>query len=83
MTHVWALAALWLGLALIATLFSIWLGVATALSEIVVGTIAQLIIGVALGGALLKAAFLNGPYARWMAGTLALTKKNAEAYRPR
>ena len=38
MTHVWAVAALWLGLALIATLFSIWLGVATALSEIVVGT---------------------------------------------
>lgn len=53
MTAIWAQAALWLGLALIATLLSIWLKVATALSEIVVGTIAQLIIGAALGGALL------------------------------
>lgn len=72
MTHVWALAALWLGLALIATLFSIWLGVATALSEIVVGTIAQLIIGVALGGAILGTqeswiTFLSG------AGAIVLT----------
>lgn len=53
MTEIWTQAALWLGLALLATLFSIWLRVATALSEIVVGTIAQLFIGAALGGALL------------------------------
>jgi glutathione-regulated potassium-efflux system ancillary protein KefC len=53
MTEIWAQAALWLGLALLATLISIWLRVATALSEIVVGTIAQLIIGVVFGGALL------------------------------
>ena len=53
MTHFWALAALWLGLALVATLLSIWLKVATALSEIVVGTIAQLIIGAVIGGAVL------------------------------
>ena len=53
MTEIWGQAALWLGLALVATLVSIWLRVATALSEIVVGTIAQLIIGAALGGALL------------------------------
>jgi glutathione-regulated potassium-efflux system ancillary protein KefC len=53
MTHYWALAALWLGLALIATLVSIWLRIATALSEIVVGTIAQLIIGALVGGAVL------------------------------
>ena len=45
MAGVWALAALWLGLALIASLISIWLRISTALSEIVVGTIAQLIIG--------------------------------------
>jgi hypothetical protein len=38
-------------------------------------------LGVALGGALLKAAFLNGPYAQWMKGTLALTKKNVEAWK--
>src|ERR1700689_5355044 len=53
MTGVWALAALWLGLALIASLISIWLRVSTALSEIVVGTIAQLIIGAAVGAAVL------------------------------
>ena len=53
MTGVWTLAALWLGLALIASLLSIWLGDATALSEIVVGTIAQLIIGAVIGSAVL------------------------------
>jgi glutathione-regulated potassium-efflux system ancillary protein KefC len=53
MTGVWVLAALWLSLALIASLTSIWFGISTALSEIVVGTIAQLIIGAAIGGAVL------------------------------
>ena len=53
MTDVWARAALWLGLALVATLLSIRLRVATALSEIVVGTVAQLLIGVTVGHALL------------------------------
>ena len=53
MTEIWTLAALWLGLALIATLLSIWLKVATALSEIVVGTIAQLVIGALIGAAIL------------------------------
>src|SRR6202045_515033 len=53
MTAVWGLAALWLGLALIASLLSIWFRISTALSEIVVGTIAQLIIGAAIGSAVL------------------------------
>src|SRR3984893_1856678 len=53
MTSVWALAALWLGLALIASLLSIWVRISTALSEIVVGTIAQLIIGAVIGQAVL------------------------------
>ncbi len=53
MTSVWALAALWLGLALIASLLSIWFRISTALSEIVVGTITQLIIGAAIGSAIL------------------------------
>ena len=53
MTMTWTMAALWLGLALLATLLSIWLRVATALSEIVVGTIAQLAIGAMIGGTLL------------------------------
>src|SRR5665213_2890923 len=72
MTHVWALAALWLGLALVATLISIWLRVATALSEIVVGTIAQVIIGAVIGAAVLGTGeswitFLSG------AGAIVLT----------
>src|SRR5262252_10765898 len=53
MTNVWALAALWVGLALIASLISIWLRISTALSEIVVGTIAQLVIGAVVGSAML------------------------------
>jgi glutathione-regulated potassium-efflux system ancillary protein KefC len=65
MTGIWALAALWLGLALLATLLSIWLRVSTALSEIVVGTIAQLLIGAAIGSTILGTneswiAFLSG-----------------------
>jgi Kef-type K+ transport system membrane component KefB len=53
MTDIYALAALWLGLALAATLLSIWLRIATAMSEIVVGTVAQLAIGALVGGAVL------------------------------
>jgi glutathione-regulated potassium-efflux system ancillary protein KefC len=53
MTEIWAQASLWLTLALLASLLSIWLRVATALSEIVVGTIAQLFIGALLGSAIL------------------------------
>ena len=53
MTEIYSLATLWLGLALIATLLSIWLRMATAMSEIIVGTVAQLIIGAALGAAAL------------------------------
>ncbi|MBI1847363.1 MAG: cation:proton antiporter [Candidatus Rokubacteria bacterium] len=49
MENVWFLAAVWVGLALIATLLAIWFKVSTALSEIIVGTIAQLIIGALVG----------------------------------
>ncbi len=68
MTEVWALASLWLGLALIATLLSIWFRIATALSEIVVGTVAQLIIGAVLA-ATLKA---NEPWIQFLSGTGAI-----------
>lgn len=68
MYEVWGLAALWLGLALIATLLSIWLRIATALSEIVVGTVAQLAIG-ALFGATLSA---NEPWIKFLSGTGAI-----------
>jgi Kef-type K+ transport system membrane component KefB len=53
MTDIYALAALWLGLALAATLLSFWLRIATSMSEIVVGTVAQLAIGAFVGGAAL------------------------------
>ena len=43
MQQVWFRAALWLILALMATLLSIWFRIATVLSGIVVGTVAQLI----------------------------------------
>ena len=69
MTHAWSLAALWLGLALIATLLSIWLGVATALSEIVVGTVAQLLIGAFVGKALLGT---SEPWITFLSGTGAI-----------
>jgi len=49
MQNVWAQASLWVGLALIATLLAIWFKISTALTEIVVGTVAQLIIGALVG----------------------------------
>jgi len=52
-TEIYTLATLWLGLALLATLLSIWLRIATAMSEIIVGTVAQLIIGAAIGASAL------------------------------
>jgi glutathione-regulated potassium-efflux system ancillary protein KefC len=55
MGNVWVLAAVWIGLALIATLLAIWFRISTALTEIVVGTLAQLIIGSVLGAGALGA----------------------------
>jgi glutathione-regulated potassium-efflux system ancillary protein KefC len=49
MQNVWALASLWVGLALLATLLAIWFKISTALTEIVVGTVAQLFIGALVG----------------------------------
>jgi len=51
MTDIYALAALWIALALAAALASIRLRVATALSEIVVGTLAGAVLGTAVLGA--------------------------------
>src|ERR1022692_3685029 len=55
MEQVWFSAALWLVLALVATMLSIWFRISTALSEIVVGTVAQLIIGALIGTEVLGA----------------------------
>jgi len=68
MQQVWGMAALWLGLALIATLLSIWLRIATALSEIVVGTVAQLVIGALIGTTLGS----GEPWIMFLSGTGAI-----------
>lgn len=44
MTEVWILASVWIALALVSTFISVWLGIATALSEILVGIVAQALI---------------------------------------
>jgi Kef-type K+ transport system membrane component KefB len=69
MTETWTLAALWLGLALLATLASLWLRVAAALSEIVVGMIAQMAIGAVVGTSALGA---DEPWIRFLSGTGAI-----------
>ena len=69
MANAWALSALWVGLALVATLLAIWFKVSTALSEIVVGTVAQLVIGVMLGTSGLQG---NTQWITFLAGTGAI-----------
>lgn len=69
MTSTWGLAALWLGLALVATLVAIWLRISTALSEIVVGTVAQLVLGAAIGTGALGA---KAPWITFLSGTGAI-----------
>jgi glutathione-regulated potassium-efflux system ancillary protein KefC len=69
MMNTWVLSALWVGLALLATLIAIWFRMSTALSEIVVGTVAQLIIGAAFAhGGLLG----NTEWITFLAGTGAI-----------
>jgi Kef-type K+ transport system membrane component KefB len=69
MDQVWFVAALWLFLALLAVLFANWLRISTALSEIVVGTVAQLAIGALAGGEALGA---KAPWITFLAGTGAI-----------
>ena len=69
MERVWFSAALWLILALIATLLSIWFRISTALSEIVVGTVAQLMIGALIGTEVLGA---KSAWVGFLAGTGAI-----------
>ncbi len=67
--QVWFLAALWLALALVATLLAIWFRISTALSEIVVGTVAQLIIGALAGSGAIGS---TAPWITFLAGTGAI-----------
>jgi Kef-type K+ transport system membrane component KefB len=69
MEQVWFAAALWLVLALVATLLSIWFRVATALSEITVGVVAQLVIGGLVGAEALGA---KSGWITFLAGTGAI-----------
>jgi len=69
MENVWVLAAVWVGLALIATLLAIWLKISTALTEIVVGTVAQLVIGAVAGSTSLGA---RSDWVSFLAGTGAI-----------
>jgi glutathione-regulated potassium-efflux system ancillary protein KefC len=69
MQNVWILASLWVGLALVATLLAIWFKISTALTEIVVGTVAQLIFGafIVQGGLAAKSEWIS-----FLAGTGAI-----------
>ena len=69
MTEIWTQAALWAGLALLASLLAIGLRVATALSEIAVGTMAQLLLGITVGAVLLDP---NAVWVKFLAGTGAI-----------
>ena len=69
MDQVWFVAALWLLLALVAVLIANWLKISTALSEIVVGTVAQLAIGALAGSQVLGA---TAPWITFLAGTGAI-----------
>jgi Kef-type K+ transport system membrane component KefB len=69
MENIWGLAALWVGLALAATLLAIWLKISTALTEIVVGTVAQLAVGALAGAAGLGA---KAGWITFLAGTGAI-----------
>jgi Kef-type K+ transport system membrane component KefB len=69
MDQVWFVAALWLLPALVAVLAANWLRISTALSEIVVGTVAQLVIGALVGGSALRA---KAEWITFLAGTGAI-----------
>src|SRR5580704_19701764 len=69
MGQVWFVAALWLLLALVAVLAANWLRISTALSEIVVGTVAQLVIGAIAGSSALGA---KAEWITFLAGTGAI-----------
>jgi glutathione-regulated potassium-efflux system ancillary protein KefC len=66
MDRIWFVAALWLLLALVAVLVANWLRISTALSEIVVGTVAQLVIGALAGSSALGA---KAEWVTFLAGT--------------
>lgn len=69
METVWFLTATWVGLALLAALLAIRLGISTALAEITVGTLAQFLITLAWGPDALGA---SAPWITFLAGSGAI-----------
>lgn len=69
MNQIILLVTLWVGLALIATVLAAWLKIATALSEIIVGIVAQLILATWLHTNLLNA---DAVWIQFLAGTGAI-----------
>lgn len=69
MTNILALGTLWLGLALIASLITIWVRIPTALSEVMVGTLAQFILGTLMGSVALDA---SEPWVKFLRSTGAI-----------
>jgi Kef-type K+ transport system membrane component KefB len=69
MEQVWFVAALWLFLALVAVLAADWLRISTARSEIVIGTVAQVVIGAVAGSNALGA---KAEWITFLAGTGAI-----------
>ncbi len=65
MTEVWALAAFWLALALIAGVMAMRYRISSAMSEVVVGTIAQLIFGATIGAGFLGVDEVLGQIPIW------------------
>jgi len=87
MDRIWFTAALWLALALLATLMGTWLNVSVALAEIVVGVLAQLLLD-AIGWS--HAMGLQEPWVAFLAGAgsvvltfLAGVELEPEAFRRR
>jgi Kef-type K+ transport system membrane component KefB len=48
MDNVWLASALWIGLALIASVLSVWVAISVALTEIIVGAVAGNLFGLPL-----------------------------------
>ncbi|WP_018289725.1 cation:proton antiporter [Verrucomicrobium sp. 3C] len=65
MTGIWALAALWFGLAVLASLASSWFRISTALSEIVVGMVASVVFTAMIGPDVLRT---DEPWVKVLAG---------------
>lgn len=69
MSEIWTQATLWIALAFVAALLAVGLRIATALSEIAVGILAQLVIGALFGSALLAG---DASWIKFLAGAGAI-----------